>query len=371
MTSDGTSPPIPLEVPPGGDVTFDHSRNAWLVGDLMAARTVLRRHDLFSTQGYKVIEPDLSDIRRFITAPPEHHRRLRRVMTQAYAANRMDRVDRVVLRPLAEHLVAALPAAGVVDLQDSFVSPYTAGVMYGLIGLDREAGDRLVAAYRVTDRYFRSKDDRERGSAALRLLRQQAAQICGASAATAPPVSLLGVVRDQRWLDRGLDIDDVVCLMMSLIEAVAVKVHLDLTATALRRVAAMTHIGQDRLVTTGAYVGVAEEAVRLQQGAFLPRIALGTVDLGGTIIPAGDQVFVLLGEANTDRCAFADPQRFNPWRRDRDQMVSFGLGLHRCVGENIAKRIAVRACEELLQRFRLTLEAEQATGFHVQLSPRA
>lgn len=352
-----------------GGIRFDRRRNAWLVDDLAVARVVLGRHDLFSTEGYRVIEPDLADVRRFLQALPEHHRRLRRAMARTFAASRMGTLDEALLRPAAQALVDRLSLADTVELQDGYVTPYSRAAMFGVIGIDRSAGDELATMFRVTDTYWRQHGDRIRGAAALGLLRRRATNICRASSASAAPFSLLGRCRDERWLDHGLDIDDVVCLMMSLIEAVAVKVTRDLTATLLRRVAALSHRQQERLRVTGAYVAAADEAVRLQQGGFLPRVATVTTRLGGVTIGAGEQVYVLLGGVGTDRCAFADPQRFDPWRTDRDKAVTFGIGVHRCVGEHVAKAVAARACRSLLERGSLTLVEATDTAFHVRVSP--
>ncbi len=350
-------------------VCFDPSLQAWLVRDVASAHIVLGRHDLFSTAGYQVLNPDLADIRRFLMAPPDRHRLLRRVMTRAFTARRVSEIDVAVLRPAAESLVAQLLETGRVDLQTHYVAPYTARAMYGVIGLSQRRGDELAATFRVTHGFWREQQDRQRGIAALALLRERAAAACRAPDGADLPMSLLGMAARERWLDHGLEVDDLVCLIMPLIEAVALKAHRDLTATLLRRVAAMPGPDQVRLLRTGAFTEAAEEAVRLQRGGFLPRVASVRTQLGEAMIQAGDRVYVILGDIGIDPTAFAEPDQFAPWRADRDRAVSFGVGIHRCVGENIAKQIAARAGQSLLSQRRLTLVGEQPLTFEVELEP--
>jgi cytochrome P450 len=352
----------------GQHIHFDPSLRAWLVSDAASARIVLSQHTLFGTEGYQVLDPDLSDIRRFQMAPANKHRLLRRMMTRAFSARRISAIDAAVLRPAAEDLAVTLPGSGRVELQTRYVTPYTRRAMYGVIGIGRRRGDALTAAFRVCHGFWEQQRDRERGLAALHLLRQRAAAICVTSDDERLPSSLLGMAEREHWLAY-LEVEDLVCLIMPLVEAVAVKVHRDLTATLLRRVAAMSAAEQTRLLRTDGLVEAADEAVRLQRGGFLPRMALVDIKLGEQTIRAGDRVYVMLGNVGVDPTAFADPERFCPWRSDRKNAVSFGIGLHRCVGENIAKQIAVRACRSLLDRWWLTLVDECPTTFDVALKP--
>ncbi|MEU6718625.1 cytochrome P450 [Nonomuraea sp. NPDC046802] len=347
-------------------VRFDASRRAWVVRDVASAQIVLGRHALFGTQGYETMGPDLADIRRFLTAPPERHRMLRRLMIHAFAPRRVAEIDAAVLRPAADELASSLPGPGTVDLQSRYVGPYTRRIMYDVMGLTEVEGDELTAAFRITRGYWVEQADRERGLAALHLLRQRAASICAADGER-PGVSLLGLAGRERWLATDLDVEDLVCMIMSLVEAAAVKAHRDLTATLLRRVAAMPTADQTRLLRTDAFFEAAGEAVRLQPGGYAPRVALVDTKLEDQVIRAGDRVYVALGEVGLDALTFSEPERFCPWRQDLDSAVSFGIGIHRCVGENIARRIAARASREVLRRWQLTLVAERDTTFNVTL----
>ncbi|MHA7836768.1 MAG: cytochrome P450 [bacterium] len=71
--------------------------------------------------------------------------------------------------------------------------------------------------------------------------------------------------------------------------------------------------------------------------ALLPRFAPKGVTWAGTGIPAGSEVIFGITSANRDREIFGEPDRFDPGRPERD-FLSFGHGLHFCLGSHLARR---------------------------------
>lgn len=61
-------------------------------------------------------------------------------------------------------------------------------------------------------------------------------------------------------------------------------------------------------------------------------------DLCGVIIPKGDVVLTSYPSANRDEAVFADPMRFDIRRPEADKMLAFGLGMHHCLGAQVARR---------------------------------
>ncbi|AEW95174.1 MULTISPECIES: cytochrome P450 family protein [Streptomycetaceae] len=99
------------------------------------------------------------------------------------------------------------------------------------------------------------------------------------------------------------------------------------------------------------------------------RFTTEAVTLGGIEIPAGKPVLVAVGAANRD------PARWpNPDELDLDRVaaghLSFGHGIHRCVGAPLAKAEADIALRKLLTRFpdmQLAVPAEQLTWRRTRL----
>jgi cytochrome P450 len=80
-----------------------------------------------------------------------------------------------------------------------------------------------------------------------------------------------------------------------------------------------------------------DEAVRWQspvQTFF--RTATRDVEIGGMVIPDGSKILMFLGAANRDPRRWAEPDAFD-LARDPSGHVGFGMGLHQCVGQHVAR----------------------------------
>ncbi|MCC5887948.1 MAG: cytochrome P450 [Gammaproteobacteria bacterium] len=73
------------------------------------------------------------------------------------------------------------------------------------------------------------------------------------------------------------------------------------------------------------------------------------VEVGGTSIPAHTKVLTHYGAANRDPAAFSNPNVFDPQRQGR-KILSFGLGIHVCLGMELAKLEARVALDALRRR---------------------
>jgi hypothetical protein len=81
-----------------------------------------------------------------------------------------------------------------------------------------------------------------------------------------------------------------------------------------------------------------------------PRLARHDVALSGVTIPAQSRVLPFIASANRDPRAFDDPERFIPDRNAKN-ILSFGRGIHRCIGEPLARLEAKIAVPALYKRF--------------------
>jgi len=79
------------------------------------------------------------------------------------------------------------------------------------------------------------------------------------------------------------------------------------------------------------------------------RVALEDVAVGGTLIPKGEAVLCLLGAANRDPAVYPEPDRLDI-RRPNIRPLSFGGGIHHCLGAQLARIEAEVAVATLLRR---------------------
>jgi cytochrome P450 len=80
------------------------------------------------------------------------------------------------------------------------------------------------------------------------------------------------------------------------------------------------------------------------------RVTEASVEVGGMTIPAGEQVFALLGAGNHDPARFPNPDQLDVTRTDI-QPLSFGGGVHFCLGAALARAEIEITFRTLLQRF--------------------
>ncbi|HSQ29010.1 MAG TPA: cytochrome P450 [Gemmatimonadaceae bacterium] len=113
------------------------------------------------------------------------------------------------------------------------------------------------------------------------------------------------------------------------------------------------HPGErDRLLNDRSLIpGAIEEILRYEapspvQARFVTR----DVEFYGTTVPEGSVMLLLTASANRDDRRFADADRFDV-RRKIDHHLTFGYGLHFCLGAALARLEGRVALEEVLARF--------------------
>jgi len=88
------------------------------------------------------------------------------------------------------------------------------------------------------------------------------------------------------------------------------------------------------------------------------------VELHGQVVPAESKVLLLTGSAGRDERKYEDPDRFDIHRRF-DSHVSFGFGIHFCLGAALARLEGTIALEETLRRFpSWDVDEERAVRLH-------
>lgn len=94
-----------------------------------------------------------------------------------------------------------------------------------------------------------------------------------------------------------------------------------------------------------------DETLRFEPtGPHVGRFVAADVECHGRTIPAGSAVLLLFGAANRDPRRYADPDVFDVRRTDISHLT-FGKGVHYCLGANLARLEGRVALDEMLNRW--------------------
>jgi cytochrome P450 len=362
------------EAGPVHEVTLTDGHRAFLVVGYAAAREALNHPDLskdmlaaLARDGALVAEglPGPAFARHMLSVDPPDHTRLRRLAAGAFRRARLEALEPRI-RQLVDELLDELDSGhGPVDLVAGFARPLPFAVIGELLGIDRP--DQYLLAG-----WFASLLAPYTGG-------EPPAEAVAASNAI---VGYLDHLVDSRWETPTEDLvgdlvracrDDLLTRqeLLSTVFQLIVAGHDTTTSVIGNGVAVLLqHPDQrDVLVAEPGLVGRAvEEMLRFDAAVHHAtfRYAVRDVTISGVVIPAGVQVLVNLAAAGRDPQRNGDPDVFDV-RRSGAAHVTFGHGVHHCLGAPLARLEAEIAFTELLRRFpgmRLAVAPEELHWGH-------
>jgi cytochrome P450 len=286
--------------------------------------------------------------------PPEHGR-LRDMVAAEFTRGRA-----VALRPriqqLADRFADAMAAQSApVDLVAEFALPIPAAVICMILGVPYEDHGLFE---RCTAVMMGGQADSD--AASEELTRFLAGVVEGKARRPADDlISRLVVDRERRGqLSRDETIAMARALLMPGYETTSMQIALGMAAL-FYHPAQLAALRED----PGLIPGAVDELLRYLTVTHtgMPRVAITDVEIGGQHIGAGEGVVCYLPAANRDGGWFAAPEVLDVTRNSRAHLA-FGYGLHRCIGQWLAKAETEVALKTLIRRFptlRLAAEFDQ------------
>ncbi|WP_083874060.1 cytochrome P450 [Nocardia paucivorans] len=102
----------------------------------------------------------------------------------------------------------------------------------------------------------------------------------------------------------------------------------------------------------GDYTAVIEESLRYDTPVqYVVRVAKTDTRLADRPVAAGTPIVLLLAAANRDPEIFSLPHEFDPHRREPHRHLTFGAGIHFCIGAALARAEAVIAVQRFFERY--------------------
>jgi cytochrome P450 len=298
--------------------------------------------------------------------PPEHTR-LRSLVNRAFLSRQVERLAPRIAE-LANRLIDAFAGRGEAELIGEFATTIPIAVIAELIGVPGEMAPQLLEwSHRLVAMYqFGVTRAVEEGAAAAAsdfgaFLRETIA-----ARRAEPRDDLISKLIAAEADDGRLCADEMVSTCMLLLNA-----GHEATVHGLGN--GVKALLESRLDLAPAFANApateatVEELLRFDAPLHLfTRYALEDVEIAGLRLAQGDRIGLLLGAANRDPKVFPAPARLDP-RRSPNPHVSFGAGIHFCVGAPLARlemRVALPILIERLPGLSLAEAPRYRDAFH-------
>jgi len=294
--------------------------------------------------------------KNMLFADPPDHTRLRRLVSRAFTPKRIESLRPAVQAMVDQHIDTMLDAREV-DVMEVLAFPLPVAVIGELVGVpaqDRPAFQPLIRAAVVA---LDPSADRDSMSAAAAAMDQARAYFAGLvdERRRTPQDDLLSGLIASRDAGDALSDDEVIATAVLLFSA-GFETTTNLIGNGL--LALLQHPDQlERWRRDPALAHAAvEELLRWDSPVQLNmRTALEPADIAGEPLEPGDSVVILQGAANRDPERFEHPEQLDLGRADNTPL-SFGWGIHHCLGASLARMEGEEVFNALLARCH-TIEA--------------
>lgn len=326
-------------------------------------RTILRDPRFAMPRGISLVVQGITSgpvwdkvCRTLMSAEPDQHRRLRRLVSRAFTPRAAERMRDACFEVINE-LIDRHGAAGHCDLVHDIARQYPVPIICALVGAPREDWEL----------FSRWADDLSKAF--------------GANVASEEPA----ILRAWEQLDAYLEIliarrrralgDDLISELIraeedgdrlthdELVNLVAILLNAGTDTTRNQLAAAVQALAEhpDQWALLAEHPELApqavEELMRHSPIVFAAlRVATTDVELGhlgdlrDIVVPAGAYVIANTAAANRDPAAYDDPDRLDITRQGAPPMTTFGGGVHYCLGAHLARLELAEALKVITRR---------------------
>lgn len=314
-------------------------------------------HDNFSGLSVEERDAQLSNpaianlARTMLLQNPPDHTRLRALVVKAFDARRVEAM-RMRIRAIANELIDGFLKRGEGDLKTLFTHPLPVIVICDMLGIPEADRTEFVKGTRISGRLIDPSPmtDDELADANRSSLESQAyfADLCDRRRKD-PEDDLITALVQSETEDGKLSKDELTS-NIALLFAAGHETTVNLIGNAL--IALFRNPNQLQLLRSDLSLmpNAVEEFLRYDSSVQLTgRHAMEAADIAGIELPKGRNVIALLAAANRDPAAFEHPDQLDI-TREKIKPLSFGGGIHLCLGAQLARIEAAEALSALFQR---------------------
>jgi len=337
-----------------GAIRLEHPRPLAIVSRYAEVERIVRDFEGFSSERTGQIAFQGLNLapggKNLLNSDPPIHTRLRRLLARDFSPRRIQALTPFIDETI-ERLLDQIEAKGEFDAVADLANQLPVRVIATLLGIEVERhaefkrwSDAIISSSGVDPSQPRPQSALAAAISIRALFREAIEQRRGAPGTDL--VSALVAVNQAEQLDTEELMSVLILLLLAGNE----------TTTSLIGNSLLTlgrHPEQlERLRAEPSLIGgTIEEVLRYDppvQGTV--RKANHAIKLGSAEVQPDDMVLLLFAAANRDPAQFADPDRFD-LERSPNPHLSFGAGIHYCLGAPLARLEAARSISALLRRF--------------------
>jgi cytochrome P450 len=310
---------------------------------------------------------------------PPRHTRQRGLVSRAFTPRRVEQL-RERIRVLADGVVADFVDAGGGDLLEAIAFPLPVAVIGTMVGVPEADWPRfrsLITTSAAGIEPGATIDELRAAEGSNAEVWDYFADLVGERRAR-PQDDLLSDLISAEEAGDSLSEGEVIAVAM-LLFAAGFETTTNLIGNGVGALLHHPHQMEELWADPALLPTAVEEILRWDSPVQLDvRNALGPAEVAGESVDTGARVVTLLGAANRDPAHFTDPDRFDV-TRDEGPPMSFGSGIHYCLGANLARAEGqevfgslighCRSIEldgDLVRRNRVTLRGYRAVPVRVQ-----
>ena len=326
------------DFPPGTVPGIDQPQPAWVVLDFDHVSQVAYDHERFSSRD-SLQEKSSAPTLMLVNHDRPEHTRLRKIAAKVFQPSSITAFHAAAKELARETMDEYIPSSAPVDVMQDYCAMLPSRVMAALLGVPMErAGDirRWATAFMLSED-LTPQQRQERNVALLEFFDgfvREFVKMRDPASAAAP---LLRAFLDTEVDGETLTLEEVVlfCMTVTVAGAETTSFHLgNMFAVFADEPGVFERYCQDPKI----FDRIFKETLRRHgppQRLF--RVATEDTQVGDALIKRGDWVAVFFGAANHDPVVFPDPRTFNLDRDNLNRQMSFGYGIHRCLGAPLAK----------------------------------
>ena len=360
-----------------GFMTMEGVRSSW-VGSYAECLAVLRDPARFSSLKPKGL-PGMERVDFFnglpvmnYSDPPDHTRR-RKVVNAAFLPKRTEPLNVEAGRIIDEVFDRVVDRGGGIDAVGELTKPLSLEILLDhFLKVDKQ-DQRIFTEYFGTFHLFDKLKPGDPKPQPFLDVWQEGQDYCRRQYALAQEGkrdNLIGLIA--RSVDEGQIGEDEMLAMMIVLLIGGVSTVAAAAGSALLRLAWNPDIADRIRADLSLAARHHEESLRIDPPvATVLRFGTEGSEIRGTPIPRDMPVYVMMASANRDPSVFPDPDRFTIDRTNSHTHLSFGYGIHACIGNAITRNLVPLLIRKTVERFkRIDLADDpEAIGYDIS-NPR-